>query len=63
MTKSEFKEKIKTLVKQVYKSKTVDLDSDEPISIDTEKFPVLLKFPQLKKVLVESFDEFKSHLK
>ena len=53
MTKSEFKEKIKTLVKQVYKSKTVDLDSDEPISIDTEKFPVLLKFPQLKKVLVD----------
>ena len=53
MTKSEFREKIKTLVKQVYKSKTVDLDSDEPISIDTEKFPVLLKFPQLKKVLVD----------
>jgi len=53
MTKSEFREKIKTLVKQVYKSKIVDLDSDEPISIDTEKFPVLLKFPQLKKVLVD----------
>ncbi len=53
MTKSEFREKIKTLVKQVYKSKPVDLDSDEPISIETEKFPVLLKFPQLKDVLVD----------
>lgn len=61
MTKSEFREKIKTLVKQVYKSKTVDLDSDEPISIDTEKFPVLLKFPQLKKVLVDLLtDQFET---
>ena len=61
MTKSEFREKIKTLVKQVYKSKIVDLDSDEPISIDTEKFPVLLKFPQLKKVLVDLLtDQFET---
>jgi hypothetical protein len=37
MTKSEFREKIKTLVKQVYKSKTVDLDSDEPISMGCSK--------------------------
>ena len=53
MTKSEFRDKIKVLVKQVYKSKPIDLDSDKPISIETEKFPVLLKFPELKKVLVD----------
>lgn len=61
MTKAEFRDKIQTLVKQVYKSKTVDLDSDKTISIDTEKFPVLLKFPQLKDVLVDLLtDQFET---
>ena len=61
MTKAEFRDKIKTLVKQVYKPKSVDLDSDKAISIDTEKFPVLLKFPQLKKVLVDLLtDQFET---
>jgi len=61
MTKAEFRDKIKTLVKQVYQPKSVDLDSDKAISIDTEKFPVLLKFPQLKKVLVDLLtDQFET---
>jgi len=53
MTKSELKDKIKGLVKQVYKTKSVDLDSGKDISIETEKFPLLLQFPDLKKVLVD----------
>ena len=61
MTKAEFRDKIKTLVKQVYKPKSVDLDSDKAISIDTEKFPVLLKFPQLKDVLIDLLtDQFET---
>lgn len=53
MTKSELRDKIKRLVKQVYKTKSVDLDSGKDISIETEKFPLLLQFPDLKKVLVD----------
>jgi hypothetical protein len=54
MTKSEFREKIKGLVKQVYKpGSKVDLDSmDTTISLEAEKFPVLLKFPKLKHTLI-----------
>jgi hypothetical protein len=54
MTKSEFRERIKLLVKQVYKpGSKVDLDSmDNTISLEAEKFPVLLKFPKLKHTLV-----------
>ena len=46
MTKSEFKDKIKLLVKQVYNPiSKVDLDvsGDANIELDMEKFPVLLK--------------------
>lgn len=56
MTANELREKIKGLVKQVYKSTpTVDLDSSAAvdISLEAEKFPVLLKFPELKRVLVD----------
>jgi len=57
MTKSELKDKIKLLVKQVYKpSKTakIDLDSESgSISLDAEKFPILSKFPTLKKTLID----------
>ena len=56
MTKSELRDKIKGIVKKVYKpTSTVDLDTsaDIDISLQTEKFPVLLRFPELKRVLID----------
>jgi hypothetical protein len=66
MTKSEFKEKIKALVKQVYsktaKSTEVDIDSPSAVSLDDDRFPVLAKFPTLKetiiKLLTDQYDLF-----
>ena len=66
MTKSEFKEKIKALVKQVYskttKSTEVDIDSPSVVSLDTTRFPVLVKFPTLKeailKILTDQYELF-----
>jgi hypothetical protein len=52
MTKDELKEKIKVLVKQVYTPNQVDLDKDSEVSLDAPKFPVLVKFPKLKEVIV-----------
>ncbi len=51
MTKDELKEKIKVLVKQVYKPDT--LQAQDTISLDAPKFPVLEKFPTLKQVIVD----------
>lgn len=51
MTKNELKEKIKVLVKQVYKPDT--LQAQDTISLDAPKFPVLEKFPTLKQVIVD----------
>ena len=51
MTKDELKEKIKSLVQQVYKPKT--LKAQDTISLDAPKFPVLQKFPTLKQVIVD----------
>ena len=50
MTKDELKEKIKVLVQQVYKPKT--LKAQDTISLDAPKFPVLQKFPELKDIIV-----------
>lgn len=50
MTKDELKEKIKVLVQQVYKPKT--LTAQDTISLDAPKFPVLQKFPELKDIIV-----------
>jgi len=66
MTQSEFKEKIKALVKQVYsktdKSTEVDIDSPSVVSLDTARFPVLVKFPTLKdaivKILTDQYELF-----
>lgn len=66
MTKNEFKDKIKDLVKKVYsntvKSTEVDLDSPSVVSLDNERFPVLAKFPTLKetiiKLLTDQYDLF-----
>jgi hypothetical protein len=53
MTKDELKEKIKVLVKQVYKPKTLSIDTSANITLDAPKFPVLLKFPELKDIIVD----------
>jgi hypothetical protein len=51
MTRDELKEKIKILVKQVYKPDT--LQAQDTVSLDAPKFPVLQKFPTLKQVIVD----------
>ena len=61
MTKSEFKDKIKNLVKSIYsdvtKSTEVDIDSPSAVSLDNERFPVLVKFPTLKDTIVKLLTE------
>jgi hypothetical protein len=52
MTNSELRDKIKTLAKQAITPKSVDLDKGNDVSLDALKFPVLGKFPDLKKVIV-----------
>ena len=51
MTKNELKEKIKSLVQQVYKPDV--LKAQDKISLDAPKFPVLEKFPTLKQVITD----------
>ena len=53
MTKDELKEKIKTLVKQIYKPETLSVDTSAEISLDAPKFPVLQKFPELKDIIID----------
>jgi hypothetical protein len=61
MTKSEFRNRIKTLVKQVYskvstpytESNEIDLDNPPTVSLDNTRFPVLNKFPTLYDTLVK----------
>jgi len=70
MTKNEFREKIKSLVKQVYSGATassaeeIDIDSPSAVSLDTTRFPVLVKFPTLKDVIVKLLtDQYELFLK
>jgi len=69
MTRSELKNKIKDLVKQVYSKTTnqpseVDLDSPSVVSLDNERFPVLVKFPTLKKTIIDLLtDQYELFLK
>jgi hypothetical protein len=68
MTKEELKNKIKDLVKKVYsgvsKSTDVDLDSPSVVSLDNERFPVLIKFPTLKDTIVKILtDQYELFLK
>lgn len=67
MTKNELRDRIKTLVKQVYGGKSstpakIDLDAAQTISLETTRFPVLVKFPTLKdtiiKLLTNQYDLF-----
>ena len=53
MNKNELRDKIKSIVKQSYAEKQVDIDKGGEISLDAMKFPVLGKFPQLKKVIID----------
>jgi hypothetical protein len=53
MTKSELRDKIKALVQQTYKAKTIDLDKGGEVTLDAEKFPVLTKFPKLREVIID----------
>jgi len=50
MTQDELKEKIKILVKKVYKP--VDTQTQDTVTLDAPKFPVLEKFPTLKEIIV-----------
>jgi hypothetical protein len=68
MTKDEFKDKIKTLIKQVYakteKSSEVNLDSPSNVSLDSVRFPVLVKFPTLNDIIIKLLtDQFELFLK
>ena len=69
MTKNELKDRIKALVKQVYSTTKqsgaeVDLDNPEPISLDSERFPVLVKFPTLKDIIIKMLtDQYELFLK
>jgi len=54
MTKDELKEKIKVLIKQVYKptsNNSINIDEPKEISLDSDKFPILFKFPPLKNAI------------
>ena len=68
MTRSELKDKIKNLVKNIYsdvtKSTEVDIDSPSAISLDNERFPVLVKFPTLKETIIKLLtDQYELFLK
>lgn len=51
MTKSELRDKIKKIVTQIYNPQVLSIDTGNEISLDALKFPVLGKFPELKKVV------------
>jgi hypothetical protein len=67
MTKGDLRTRIKNIVKNIYlktndSATKVDLDSPSPISLDTARFPVLVKFPTLLdtivKLLTDQYDLF-----
>ncbi len=62
MNKKEFTDRIKTLVKQVYAktkpaadgdSPKIDLDASTTVSLNSNRFPALNKFPSLYVVIVK----------
>lgn len=56
MQKSEFIAKIKTLAKTIYAEKSNPLAEPKEIENIVTKFPVIDKFPPLKKVMEDLFD-------
>jgi hypothetical protein len=54
MDKSALRDKIRMLVKKVYSGGSVDLDAaGGSISLDTERFPILTKFPDMAGILTD----------
>jgi hypothetical protein len=59
MTKNELREKIKSVVKNIYSgtsissAEEIDIDSPSTVSLDTTRFPVLIKFPTLKDTIIK----------
>jgi hypothetical protein len=53
MTKDELKEKIKVIVNQIRKPETLSVNTTAKISLDAPKFPVLEKFSELKKIIID----------
>ena len=55
MVKEDFKNRIRAIVKQVYKAQSkIDLDVPKTdISLDLDKFPILAKFPTLRDAIVQ----------
>jgi len=54
MDNSALRDKIRMLVKKVYSGGSVDLDASETsISLDTERFPILTKFPSMAGILTD----------
>jgi hypothetical protein len=51
MTKSELRDKIKKIITQIYNPQVLSIDTGNEISLDALKFPVLGKFPELKKII------------
>lgn len=54
MTKDELREKIKMLVKQVYEpasNDSINTNTSDEVSVSSEKFSILSKFPSLKEVI------------
>ena len=70
MTKNELREKIKSVVKKIYSISTsaeeIDIDEPSVVSLDNVRFPVLVKFPTLKdviiKLLTDQYDLFLSDI-
>ena len=60
-TKQELIDKIQTIAKRVYSSKSQSKDtlgiSPEDVDLSSEKFPVLVKFPNLKQVILNLLSE------
>lgn len=55
MVKEDFKNRIRAIVKQVYKAQSkIDLDVPKTdISLDLDKFPILAKFPTLRDSIIQ----------
>jgi hypothetical protein len=59
MTKQELIDIIKATAKKQYSPSKVDLDSSasKKIDFDANKFPILIKFPELKAILIDLLTE------
>lgn len=52
MNKKELKNKIQQIYKDKF-AKKIDLSNPSPISLDMTRFPILVKFPKMKSVIVD----------